>query len=173
MPQQTIQAIINQYDANLKYTFLLTDDLSQAQLTAIPNKGLVNHPAFTIGHLVTGSALMYKYLGGTYTIPDGWDELFRRNGPGDPRLPNSNNEKYPPKKQLLDELDKQHEWVKKSLFKLTDASLQEPVTWRFNQHMPTQLDLIMFMCISHENMHLGQLAAWRRAMDLPSALAEL
>lgn len=173
MPHQSIQAIIRQYDANLAYAYLLTDDVSDVQMTVIPSKGLVNHPAFTIGHLVTGSGLMYKYMGGSYKLPDGWDKLFRRNGPGDPRLPNEDSAIYPSKKLLLQELDKQHELVKKSLLTLKKEDLEKPVKWRFSQHMPTALDLIMFMCVSHENMHLGQLAAWRRAMDLPSALAKL
>jgi len=44
-------------------------------------------------------------------------------------------------------------------------TLSEPIEWRFSSFMPTLLDLVTFMYINHESMHLGQLAAWRRAMD--------
>ena len=56
---------------------------------------------------------------------------------------------------------------------LEESRFTEPATWRFSAHMPTLGDLLYFMCVTHEAMHLGQLAAWRRAMDLPSALAKL
>ena len=54
-----------------------------------------------------------------------------------------------------------------------NPELDKKVKWRFSEYMPTMLDLITFMCINHEAMHLSQLAAWRRAMGLPSALASL
>ena len=39
--------------------------------------------------------------------------------------------------------------------------------------LPTLADSTLFMAISHEAMHLGQLAAWRRGQGLPSAMLEL
>lgn len=60
-------------------------DVPDTKMCVQPSAGLVNHPAFTLGHLATGSALIAKYLGSTFEIPDGWDALFLRKGPGDPR----------------------------------------------------------------------------------------
>ena len=51
--------------------------------------------------------------------------------------------------------------------------MDEKIQWRFTKHMPALLDIVVFMCINHEAMHLGQLSAWRRAMGLPSALGEI
>ena len=56
---------------------------------------------------------------------------------------------------------------------MDEIKLSENIKWRFSKYMPTALDLIVFMCINHEAMHLGQLAAWRRAMKLPSALKSI
>lgn len=168
-----LQHIINQYDFNLAFAKQLVQDLSAEQMTVIPAKGLVSHPAFTLGHLVSGSAMTAEDIGGDFKMPDGWKELFLRKGPGDPTLPDEDATKYPGKKELLDELEHQHELVKHHMLLLTPEQLKKPVKWRFHQYMPTILDLLCFMCVNHEAMHLGQLSAWRRAMDLPSALGAM
>ena len=168
-----IPYIINQYDFNLVYAKKLVEDLSEIQMTKKPYTGFENHPAFTLGHLVTGSALMAEDLGGIFEVPEGWADLFLRKGPGDPRLPMEDVTLYPAKIKLLDELERQHEKVKALLNAMDEKKLSERIKWRFNEYMPTILDLTIFMCINHEAMHLGQLAAWRRAMNLSSALAAI
>lgn len=168
-----IKLVINQYDFNLRYAEALVDDLAEEQMTLTPSNGLENHPAFTLGHLVTGSALMVEDLGGEFDIPLGWSDLFLRKGPGDPRLPCAGTEKYPSKEELLRELGKQHQNVKRQLRLLKQEDLKKEFGWRFSTYMPTMADLVFFMCINHEAMHLGQLAAWRRSMGLPSALSGL
>ncbi|MCB9064608.1 MAG: DinB family protein [Chitinophagales bacterium] len=169
----TLRYIIHQYDFNLEFARSLVADLTEEQMTVIPAAGLVNHPAFTLGHLVTGSAMMIEDLGGEYIIPEGWNELFLRKGPGDPTLPNKDTNKYPSKMELMNELEHQHNKLKEFITTLPESKYQEPIKWRFSKYMPTIMDLLVFMCISHESMHLGQLSAWRRAMQLPSALATL
>ncbi len=168
-----IQEIINQYDFNLAFASKLLEDLSDDQMTTSPSIGFENHPAFTLGHLVTGSALLIEDMGGKYELPNGWSELFLRKGPGDPRLPDQNKSIYPAKLALLAELEKQHELVKLKLNDLDDLQLNETIKWRFSSFMPKLKDLIVFMCINHEAMHLGQLSAWRRAMKLPTALGQM
>lgn len=170
---ELIPYIIRQYDFNLLYAKALVADLTDEQMTVVPSSGLVSHPAFTIGHLVTGSAMMAEDLGGVYDLRDGWADLFQRKGPNDQTRPDTDTSKYPPKEELIAELERQHNLVKKQLVTVTAEHLQAAVKWRFAAYMPTMLDVVIFMCISHEETHLGQLAAWRRAMDLPSALRTL
>jgi hypothetical protein len=167
------EILINSYEFNLKYAFELVRDLDDSQMTHSPCKGFENHPSFTLGHLVTAAALTAKYLGGPFKLEPNWEDLFRRKGPGDPRLPESNAADYPKKDELLAELSNQHQMVEFLIVDLDEKRFKEPAHWRFSDHMPTLGDLLFFICISHENMHLGQLAAWRRAMELPSALAKL
>ncbi|NNG26937.1 MAG: DinB family protein [Ignavibacteriaceae bacterium] len=173
MIDSILKTIINQYDFNLVYANKLVEDLSDDQMTTTPSSGLVNHPAFTLGHLVSGSALLAEDLGAKFEMPDNWEVLFLRKGPGDPRLPDQDRSKYPSKQLLINELKHQHNKVKDLLKSVDENKLKENIKWRFDGYMPTLLDLITFMCINHEAMHLGQLAAWRRAMNLKSALAGL
>ncbi|MFC2103685.1 DinB family protein [Bacteroidota bacterium] len=168
-----LNTVINQYDFNLDYAKKLVEDLNYDQMTVIPSIGLDNHPAFTIGHLVSGSALLAEDLGAKFEMPDNWSELFLRNGPGDPRKPDTDKSKYPSKQLLINELEHQHNKVKELLENVVANKLNENIKWRFNGYMPTLLDIVTFMCINHEAMHLGQLAAWRRAMNLSSALGSL
>jgi len=167
------KALISSYQFNLEYAKILVDDLSDEWMTYTPAKGLENHPAFTLGHLVSGAALTAKYLGGPYELPKDWEILFKRNGPGDPTLPDPDPSKYPNKKELLEALTTQHKLVEYLILDLDEKRLLAPFSWRFKHHYPTLGDMLTFMCLTHESMHLGQLAAWRRAMDLPSALAKL
>lgn len=168
-----LKHVIHQYDFNLAFAEELVRDLTEEQMTIIPGPGLVSHPAFTLGHLVSGSAMMAEDLGGVFEMPAGWKELFLRKGPGDPTLPDTDVTKYPSKEQLLKELGSQHEQVKQFMHSISEDRLHRPIKWRFSKYMPTMYDLLVFMCINHEAMHLGQLSAWRRAMNLPSALGAM
>ena len=165
--------LINAYRFNLKYAFELVEGVDEQLMTKSPGKGLENHAAFTLGHLISAAALTSKYLGGPYEFDPEWESLFKRKGPGDPRMPETNVKVYPSKDQLLTELTRQHNLVEDLIVKLEESRLKEPAKWRFSEHMPLLEDLLHFMCITHESMHLGQLAGWRRAMGLPSALAKL
>lgn len=165
--------LIRSYHFNLAYAKELVADVDEHLMSRSPAKGLENHPAFTLGHLTSAAALTSKYLGGPYNFKSDWENLFRRKGPGDPRLPDTNTSLYPSKADLLSELTEQHQLVEELISPLDEKKFQEPTKWRFDKFMPTLGDLLWFMCISHETMHLGQLAAWRRAMELPSALGRL
>lgn len=167
------QIILNAYDFNLKYAKQLVKDVDESMMTHTPCNGLENHPAFSLGHLVTAAALTSKYLDGPYELDSKWETLFRRKGPGDPRKPSMDVTNYPSKKELLNALSTQHNLVESLITNLDNDRFNEATKWRFQTYMPTLGDLLFFMCVSHESMHLAQVAAWRRAMNLPSALAEL
>ena len=169
----TIETIVKQYDFNLEYAKALVQDLTDEQMTTVPAIGLDNHPAFTLGHLISGSANLAEDLGATFEMPDNWADIFVRQGPGDPKKPDLDKNKYPSKHLLITELENQHNKVKKLLKSIDKNTLSDSLTWRFSNFMPTLSDLVTFMCINHESMHLGQLAAWRRAMGLKSALATI
>jgi hypothetical protein len=164
---------LHAYGFNLKYAKDLVDDVTDEQLYHSPGPGLENHPGFTIGHLVIASALVAKYLGESYDVPQGWDEFFRRTGPGDPRLPASDSADLPSRNTLIRELERQHERVEDLVQEFDTMRFELPLEWRFDKYFPTVGDMLTFMCITHEAMHLAQVAAWRRACGLESSLARL
>lgn len=167
------EQILKPYRFNLAYAEDLVVDVPDNLLFHSPGPGLENHPGFTLGHLVTGSGLTARYLGGAYDIPDGWDERFRRKGPGDPRRPESDPIDAPSKDSLLAELKRQHGIVEELIVALDPSRFEEPCEWRLDGYFPTVGDMLSFMCVTHEAMHLAQVAAWRRAMNLESSLGRL
>lgn len=174
-----MEAILRLYAWNLQYTRALVADLTATQCTESGGPGLENHPAWTVGHLVTGADILAEDLGLVRDLPVGWGELFQRSGPGDPRLPPADPSVYPPMADLLAELEHQHQRVERAWLEKLKESEQEgprltaPLAWRYSDALPTLGDAALFLAISHEAMHLGQLAAWRRAKGLSSALASL
>lgn len=168
-----IEQLLNSYRFNLDFAHKLVEDLDEKLMTESGGIGLENHPAWTLGHLISGANLTLKYLGEEPSISTKWDELFRRNGPGDPRKPNPDRSVYPTKKELLEELNKQHLLVEKKISGLAQMDLNKPHQWKFSSYFPTLFDMIHFMCVTHETMHLSQLSSWRRAMGLNSALAKM
>ena len=165
--------LLKAYEFNLKYAHQLVDDVDDEMMTFSPGPGLENHPAFTLGHLISAAALTSKYLGGPYNFDPEWEELFRRKGPGDPRRPSPEVERYPSRSVLLNELTAQHKLVVSLLKDLDESRWEEVAKWRFDSYMPTLGGVLHFMCVTHEAMHLSQLAAWRRAVGLPSALGAM
>ena len=179
-----MESAIRLYVWNLKYAAALVGDLSPAQCTESGGPGLENHPAWTIGHLGNASDMLAEDLGLARDLPEGWQELFERRGPGDPRLPADDLDEYPSMEALMAELERQHvrvetAWREKlagqsSMEETKESSeLDATLEWRFHNDLPTLGDAVLFFAVSHEAMHLGGLAAWRRARGLPSALATL
>jgi hypothetical protein len=168
-----LKHLINQLKFNYRYTLDLISDVDENQMAYSPSPGLENHPMFTVGHLITAYGLTNKYIGGKYTISKEWDSLFRRKGPGDPRYPTKKVDLYPTKEELVSEFRAQHESLLTQISKLSSDQLNDPCTWRYSVYFPKLIDLLYFMCMTHYSMHIGQLAAWRRAVDLPSSLARL
>jgi hypothetical protein len=167
------ESVIRAFAWNLLYAEALVADLDAPALTESGGPGLENHPAWTLGHLVTGANLVAEGLGLPGELPEGWEALFQRRGPGDPRLPESDSASYPGRDALLAELRRQHERIEDALRNADPSVFREEVDWAFGCDLPTLADSTVFLALTHEALHLGQIAAWRRARGLPSALLAL
>jgi uncharacterized damage-inducible protein DinB len=104
-------------------------------------------------------------------VPPVFDTLFRRAGPADRRTPVESPD-APSRDQLLSELRRQHQLLAQTVRDLDDAALALPCEWKLGHVLSRHADLVMFVC-SHEMLHLGQLASWRRAMGLDAAMARM
>ena len=104
-----IDSIVRSYDFNLHYAKALVRDVPEELMASPAGPGLENHPAFTIGHLVTGSGLMAHTFHGENSVPQKIRDLCERRGPGDSRLPENERLTYPSMHELIVELERQHE----------------------------------------------------------------
>ena len=155
--------IVYVYGFNLMYAESLVKDLSAEQMVQQPN-GVINHPAWSLGHLVVSANSLGTLLGLDSNLAHGWDKTFATGGE-----PASDLSAYPSKDEILSALKNQHERNSEA-FKNADAeSMATPhPNENTRKYLPTIGDMVTFMMAAHEMDHIGQIAAWRRAMGLGS-----
>ena len=158
-----IQHLLFVYDMNLKRAERLVDDLTDEQMVAQPS-GVINHPAWTLGHLGATSDALAGMLGLPSTFPDAWREACRMGS-----IPSGEAADYPGKAELLEQLRAQHQRVAAAVAAVDDERLQQPTPPRLRERFPTIGDFAAALMTMHEGHHLGQLAAWRRALGLGAA----
>ena len=158
-----IQHLLFVYDMNLKRAGRLVDDLTGDQMVAQPS-GVINHPAWTLGHLGATSDALAGMLGLPSTFPDAWREACRMGS-----VPSGNAADFPGKTELLEQLRAQHERVSEAMAAVDAERLQQPTPPRLRERFPTIGDFAAALMTMHEGHHLGQLAAWRRALGLGAA----
>lgn len=153
------------YGFNLDRVRALVSDLTPEQMVAQPH-GLVNHPAWTLGHLTISADNLAGLLGLDRQAPAGWDKTFPTGGTPPGGAPDA----YPPQAELLAALTAQHERNAAAAQQADPALLARPhPNERHRKYFPTIGDIVVFLMTSHEMDHIGQLAAWRRAMGLGPA----
>lgn len=156
-----IQHVTHLYELNLRFARSLVSDLTPEQMVAQPH-GVINHPAWTLGHLTMAADSLAAYLGLARQAPAGWDETFATGG-----TPAGELAVYPSKEELLAALTAQHERNTAAARDVDPALFSHPhPDERRRKRFPTIGDIAVFLMTSHEMDHLGQLAAWRRAMRL-------
>ena len=156
-----IPHILQTFGLNLMLAEMLVGDLSDEQMCAQPH-GLINHPAWSLGHLVKSAHDCCSLIGVDSTLPDGWDETFKAGTPPTPDAGAS-----PAKEDLLRELRGVHARLAEALPGVEASALAAPHPIEpVRQYFPTVGDQIVYSMTAHEMDHLGQIAAWRRAMGL-------
>ncbi len=156
-----LQHVTYLYGFNLRFARSLVDNLTPEQMVAQPH-GVINHPAWTLGHLAMAADSLAVYLGLERQAPVGWDKTFATGG-----TPSGERAAYPSKEELLAALTAQHERNTAAARQADPALFGRPhPDERRRERFPTVGDIAVFLMTSHEMDHLGQLAAWRRAMGL-------
>ena len=74
-----LEHVVFTYAFNLGHIEQQVKDLSDEQMVQQPH-GVVNHPAWTIGHLASASNQLAKVLGLDSTFPADWEEKFKTGG---------------------------------------------------------------------------------------------
>ena len=158
-----IQHLLFVHKFNLDRASELVADLSDEQMVEQP-QGVINHPAWTLGRLAFVEHYLAVTLGAEPSLPDGWVDHFPTGG-----TPSGDAADYPSKEEILGQLEAQHDRVAQAVAEadptvFEQAFPDEPTRRRF----PTIGDFTAFLMTSHEAGHLGQIAAWRRAMGIGS-----
>ena len=159
-----VQQLTYLYGFNLRVARAMVDDLTPEQMVEQPH-GVVNHPAWSLGHLVMTADGLARLLGLDPEAPEGWATVFATGG-----IPANDPSLFPAKRELLDALASQHERVGAAVERADPAWFATPnPDEKRRKRFPTVGDAVVFLMTSHEMLHLGQIAAWRRAMGLGPA----
>lgn len=149
------------FGKNLDYGNRLLKDLTDAQIIEQPTPGM-NHPAWAFSHINLYHPIMLLLLEGK-TFPDPKTHQF-----GMESKPSGNQTDYASKDALLTSFVQGHQNVLAALEKVDPSVLESEVTLeRWRATMPKVGVCLSYLMLVHENVHLGQVSAWRRAMKLP------
>lgn len=141
------------------YARHLVADIPDEELAEQPVPG-INHPAWTLGHLVIAADYGLAVLGKPTLAPEGWGPLFN---PG--TVPDPNRATYPSKAELMGAYEAGHAAFAAAAAELDDARAAAPnPVASLKQRFPTLGDLVAYLLTTHEATHTGQLSAWRRTM---------
>lgn len=155
-----VEHLIHTYEFNLEHIKKIVADVSDEQMTLQPN-GLVNHPAWTLGHLASTSDMLAKTLSLESTFPEEWKEACKTGG-----TPSGDAAVFASKEQLLAELSNQHARVAEAVKQAGSESFTAESEENFRKMFPTVGDIIMYLMSAHEGTHIGQLQTWKRAAGL-------
>jgi len=156
-------ALLAIYDKNLDLAQRLVADIDGETLVAQPAPNM-NHPAWVLGHLTQTCDVVMWVIGADDVAPAGWRALFSPQ-----TAPQPDASLYPDKKTLLEGLRAGHADVAAQVRHLSAEQWAAPPTMdRLAKRWPTRGEALLHIMVGHEQMHLGQVSAWRRAQGLPA-----
>jgi hypothetical protein len=153
--------LLHTWNLNLGYAKRLVADIPNDTMALQPAPGM-NHAAWVLGHLACTADMLGAMIGAKPVCPPDWAALFDWNS-----SPSSDAGRYPVKATLLAALENAHAGIAAALpgvpaLRWSEATPLEAV----RGFLPTLGDCFVFVMAAHENMHLGQVSAWRRVQGL-------
>jgi hypothetical protein len=146
---------------NLGYAKRLVADIPEDKMALQPAPGM-NHAAWVLGHLACTADMLGSMIGVKPVCPPEWAVLFDWNS-----SPSSDVAQYPSKATLLRALEEGHAAIAAALPSIPESRWSETTPLEaVRGFLPTLGDCFVFVMAAHENMHLGQLSAWRRAQGM-------
>ena len=159
-----LSPLIHTWNLNLGYAKRLVADISDDQMAFQPAAHM-NHAAWVLGHLACTADMLAAMIGAKPVCPPVWTSLFDWNSE-----PSSDASRYPTKAVLLKALEDAHAGIDAALPGVPESRWSETTPLEaIRGFLPTLGDCFVFVIAAHENMHLGQLSAWRRVQGMGRA----
>jgi hypothetical protein len=166
-----MEPILHSFTYSLDYLREMIADVPEDRLTAQPT-GVVNHPAWTIGHLVFISQEIGRVIGVEPWLDEDWAKQFGpgsnpsdlSTGPHAPRvqMPQSG---IASNSNLLAALSIAQTKLTAAVAALSDAQLDDPFPDpSYADVFPSIRHALTQVLLGHTAFHVGQTSVWRRAM---------
>lgn len=136
--------------------------VSEADRVAQPS-GILNHPAWVIGHLAYTCQMIGGAIGLSPWLPDDFAGRF-----GTGSVPVSDPSQYESNAIALARLADAQSRITRAVEQLTDAQLDTPFPDEsYRPIFPTIRHALTQVLVAHTANHVGQLSLWRKAMGFP------
>ncbi len=153
--------LLHTWNLNLGYAKRLVADISDETMALQPTPGM-NHAAWVLGHLACTADMLGGMIDLKPVCPPEWANLFDWSS-----SPSSDASLYPSKATLLTALEDAHAQIAAALPNVPEPQWAETTPPEaVRGFLPTMGDCFVFVMAAHENMHLGQLSAWRRVQGM-------
>jgi len=153
--------LLHTWNMNLGYAQRLVADIPDDKMALQPVPGM-NHAAWVLGHLACTADMLGAMIGVKPVCPPEWASLFDWNS-----SPSSDASQYPSKATLLKALEDAHAGIAAALPGVPESRWSDTTPLEaVRGFLPTLGDCFVFVMAAHENMHLGQVSAWRRVQGM-------
>lgn len=137
--------------------------VAASDMVAQPN-GIMNHPAWVIGHLTHTCQMLAGVLGLPSWLAHDWAGLY-----GTGSVPASDAALYENKEDALAILRDAQMRLTEAIEGVNDSRLDEPFPDEsYRDLFPTIRHALTQVLVGHTANHIGQVSVWRRAMGLPA-----
>ena len=161
MGMKTIEPVLHSFAYCLDFLREQVADVAARDMVAQPN-GILNHPAWVIGHLTFTCQLLGGVIGLPSWLPDDWG---RRFAPGS--VPVADASLYETKRNALVILGDAQLRITQAINQLDDSHLDAPFPDEsYREVFPTIRHALTQVLVGHTANHVGQVSVWRRAMGL-------
>lgn len=158
----TMGPAVHSFGYGLEFLCEQVADVPEGKM-AVQAEGVVNHPAWTIGHVLNACQMLGGVIGVEEWLPDGWAQRF-----GYGSKPVNNSGVCPSKDELLALVRETRERITQAVEGLDEAFLDSPFPDpSYRDVFPTIRHFLTQVLVGHTSFHVGQLSVWRKAMNLP------
>lgn len=157
-----MNAVLHSFAYGLDFLREQVADVDEKDMVAQPN-GIINHPAWVIGHLTFACQMLGGAIGLAEWLPRDW---IKRFAPGS--APVADASRYETKENALARLSDAQSRLTEFVKGLDDAQLDAPFPVEaYLDVFPTIRHALTQVLVGHTANHVGQVSVWRRAMGLP------
>lgn len=161
-----IDGILFAWNKNRDYAAKLVGDLDDQQMLLQPapeSQAAANHPAWVLSHLNVYLPVIKSIVKGV-EFDDPKDQPF-----GMLSKPCTDPSVYASKESLIAEFVSAHEEIETMLKEQGESVFENQIQLqRWQTVMPSASVALPYLMLNHENVHLGQISAWRRIQGMPS-----
>jgi hypothetical protein len=137
-------------------------DVAADEMVVQPN-GIMNHPAWVVGHLTYTCQLLGGVIGLSEWLPEDWAKRF-----GSGSNPAADTGLYETKADALAILGDARSRISQTVEQLAESKLDEPFPDESYLYVfPTIRHALTQVLVGHTANHVGQVSIWRKAMELP------